>query len=155
MHNAMHKTSRGALVLDTAESSRRSRILKASLQTSLPPMELNSIDGARPTGSVEASTSQSSSMRLTTADVVKDALVRCHGTLKAAAITLGMDQGQLTRELQTGDFKLKKLDVHPETQAFVSVALHEAFGASDPKARVRRLIREARARLDELAEVVA
>lgn len=86
--------------------------------------------------------------------VVKDALIRHYGSLKAAAITMRIDQGQLTRDLQNGDFKLKKLDGDDEAKAFVATALHEAFGSADPKARVMRLIRDGRRILDELAEAL-
>ncbi len=68
-------------------------------------------------------------------------------------MTPPMDQGQLTRELQTGDFKFEKLDrLDDAGKAYVADALHRACGDVDPKAEARRLIREARQRLDELLE---
>ena len=85
--------------------------------------------------------------------VLKDALQRHYGSLKAAAITLEMDQGQLTRELQTGAFKVRRLDRDQEARVFVLQVLHEEFGADNPQARTRRLIREARHLLDELEAV--
>jgi len=118
------------------------------------------IDGVRPTPAKATLRDQSSSIDANAQSigmtaVVKDALIRHYGSLKAAAITFGMDQGQLTRELQSGDFKFRRLDQDEAAKACVARALYEAFGHMDPKAQARRLIREARARLDELAEVVA
>lgn len=125
-----------------------------SVQGHLPPMECNSIDGVRPQMAKATLDRQSLSLAMTA--VVRDALIRHYGSLKAAAITFQMDPGQLTRELQSGDFKmLKKLDGDNEAKAFVSAALHEAFSDVDPKARTRRMLRELRQRLDELAEMVA
>ena len=121
-----------------------------------PSSPVKSIDDVRPRQAKATLGSQSKSIRLTA--IVKDALQLHYGSLKAAALSMTphMDQGQLTRELQTGDFKLEKLDRLDETgKAFISKALHEAYGNPDPKAIARRLIREARARLDELAEVVS
>jgi len=109
---------------------------------------------AGPSPSVETAAVPSSSI----AGVVKDALQRHYGTLKGAALSMKprMDPSQLSRELESGDFKLEKLDRLDDIgKAFVSKALHDAFGDPDPKAIARRLIREARTRLDELAEVVA
>lgn len=126
----------------------------------------NSIDAVRPRAakatlpgqpqSTANPDGQPSSVRLTA--IVKNALQRHYGTLKGAAYSMAppMDPAQLTRELQTGDFKLEKLErLDADGQAFVAATLHEAFGDVDPKTQARRLIREARARLDELAEVVA
>jgi hypothetical protein len=89
--------------------------------------------------------------------VVKDALLRHYGSFKAAAISMGdMDQGQLARELESGKFKLERLELcDDDAKAFVCRALDEAFSRSDPRKRVQRLIREARRTLDELAEAVA
>jgi hypothetical protein len=113
----------------------------------------NSIDGVRPQMVKADLDRQSLSIAMTT--VVKDALIRHYGSLKAAAISLRMDQGQLSRELDSGDFKFKRLDGDSDAKAFIACALHEAYGRVDPKARALRLIREGRRLLDELAEVVA
>lgn len=123
-----------------------------SLQTSLPPMALNTVDRDRPIAPATDARRQSSSIALTA--VVKDALMRHYGSLKAAAISLGYDQGQLTRDLQSGDFKVRRLEVDEAAKAFVACALAEAYTV-DPKAVQRRLLREARQKLDDLAELIA
>lgn len=87
--------------------------------------------------------------------VVKDALIRHYGSLKAAAISMRMDQGQLTRELQSGDFKLKKLEGDEDAKGCVSTALYDAFGHGDSHAKLQRLIRETRLKLDQLDELAA
>jgi len=89
--------------------------------------------------------------------IVKDALLRHYGSFKAAAYFMGeMDQGQLTRDLDSGKFKFERLELCDlAAKASVCRALAEAFGNTDPKARVHRLIRQIRRDLDELAEAVA
>lgn len=86
----------------------------------------------------------------------KAALIRHFGTLKAAAITMGnIDASQLSRDLDTGKFKSERLDLlDAEANAFISTAVADALADRDPKARVRRLIREGRRILDELAEAL-
>lgn len=115
--------------------------------------QVNSLDDVRPVPAKAGLTRQAVSIALTA--VVKDALQRHYGSLKAAAISLGIDPGQLTRELTSGAFKFERLErADAEAQAFVVRCLHEAFADADPKAQARRLIREGRRVLDELAEVV-
>ena len=97
---------------------------------------------------------RSPSLSIASCAVIKDALVRHYGSLKAAAITLTYDASQLTRDLDRGDFKLQRLDRDEEARAFVITALHDAFGSADPKARVQRLNRAGRPSLDELAEAL-
>ena len=123
----------------------------AIVQTPLPPMAVKRLDA--PGLSVPSSQARSIAMSM----VVKDALLRHYGSFKAAAISMGeMDQGQLTRDLDSGKFKFERLELcDPDAKAFVCRALAEAFSASDPKARIIRLIRESRRLLDELAEAVA
>jgi hypothetical protein len=88
--------------------------------------------------------------------VVKDALLRHYGSVKAAAISLAIDPSLLIRELETGKFRLERLEgCDLEAKAYVCRALAEAFSDANPQARVRRLIRESRRILDELAEAVA
>lgn len=97
------------------------------------------------------------SARLVWSAVLKDALLRHYGSLKAAAISMGnYDASQLIRDLDTGKFKQERLELCDDAaKAFIAAALFEAFSRTDPKARVLRLIRESRRLLDELAEAVA
>jgi hypothetical protein len=87
--------------------------------------------------------------------IVKDALLRHYGTLKAAAITMGdMDQAQLTRDLDSGKFKFERLEMCDLlAKAAVCRALDEHFGNTGPKARVKQLIRKIRRDLEELDEL--
>jgi hypothetical protein len=87
----------------------------------------------------------------------KDALIRHFGSLKAAAISMGnYDASQLSRDLDGGKFRAERLDLlTAEDHASISTAVADALANRDPKARVRRLIREGRRILDELAEAVA
>lgn len=88
--------------------------------------------------------------------VMKDALVRHYGSLKAAAISMGnYDASQLIRDLDTGKFKQERIELCDDAaKAFIAAALFEAFARTDPKARVLRLIRESRRILDELTDAV-
>jgi hypothetical protein len=118
-------------------------------------MRSNSLDTVRTTPLKASLDGQSSSVPTST--IVKDALMRHYGSLKAAALSMTprMDEGQLSRELKSGDFKLEKLDrLDGSGRAFVAEAMHKACGDVDPKAVARQLIRELRQRLDALAEVV-
>jgi hypothetical protein len=116
-------------------------------------MPLKSIDDVELHPAKAALRGQSRSIALTS--VVKDALQRHYGSLKAAAISMGqMDQGQLTRELETGKFRFERLELcDDEAKAFIAAALYEVFGQlDDPKVRARRLMREMRQRLDEFEQ---
>lgn len=135
------------------------------VQTPLPPMAVKRVDADEPR---PATVDQAEQRRSTTgyggqapsiamSMVVKDALLRHYGSFKAAAISMGeMDQGQLTRDLDSGKFKFERLELcDVDAKAFICRALADAFGNTDPKARVQRLIRQVRRDLDELAEAVA
>jgi hypothetical protein len=134
-------------------------------QTALPPMAVKSLDereGVRthidrgePAAAAAGYGGQARSIAMSM--VVKDALLRHYGSFKAAAISMGeMDQGQLTRDLDSGKFKFERLELcDVAAKAYVCRALAEAFGNTDPKARVQRLLRELHRALDELAEAVA
>lgn len=125
----------------------------SSVRRPEPSTPVNSLDGVRTRQLRHGEADQPSSIALT--GVVKDAMQRHYGSLKAAAISLRMDEGQLSRELKSGDFKLEKLErADDDAKAYIAKALHDACGECDPKARARRLIRDVRARLDDLAEAV-
>lgn len=89
----------------------------------------------------------------TFADVVTSALVRHYGSVKATAISLGVDPSLMKREFEAGKFaRLEAADL--DAKASVADALHDTYGPSDPRARARRLLHQTRAMLDELAEVI-
>lgn len=92
--------------------------------------------------------------------VVAAAVVKHYGSVKAAAISLSepgkeLDPSLMMRELKEGKFARLDAKADSETKAFIAEELKKAFPAQDPKAQAQRLIRETRAKLDELAEVVA
>jgi len=136
-----------------------------SVQAPLPPMAVKRVDPGEPRSTtVDQAEPRSTStgfggqaQSIAMSMIVKDALLRHYGSFKAAAFYMGeMDQGQLTRDLDSGKFKFERLELCDlAAKASVCRALAEAFGNSDPKARVHRLIRQIRRDLDELAEAVA
>lgn len=77
--------------------------------------------------------------------VVKDAVVRHYGSVKAAAISLGVDPSLMMREFDAG--KLGRLEADAEARASVVDALHAAFGRSDPKGYAIRALSDIRERL--------
>lgn len=102
--------------------------------------------------------SQSLSNEMT--GLVRDALVRHFGSLKAAAIEMGMDQGQLTREMDAGKLNLARLTKCGPAflLKFGQLMVEHAQPLSTPKARVRhqlRLIRESLAEIDQYLEHIA
>jgi len=131
----------------------------------LPPMEIkaveperSAIERARHAVTTAVPVPQSSSTpghapSIAMGAVVKDVLIRQCGTLKAAAIELGMDLGQLSRDLDSGDFKFKRLDGHEVLKVAIARAMYGVYGDDDPKARKRRVIRRLREGLEELAEI--
>jgi len=88
--------------------------------------------------------------------VLKDAFIRHYGSLKATAITLEMDNSQLTRDLDHGSFNLKRLDkCDADAKAFIMAALHDEYASTDPKIRIQRRINDLRRAIDALAEELA
>jgi len=114
-------------------------------------MEIKRLDAGELTG--YGGQPQSNAMTM----IVKDALLRHYGSFKAAAYHMGqMDQGQLTRDLDSGKFKFERLELCDlAAKAAVCRALAEHFGHTDPKARIQRLLRELRRAVEEVAEAVA
>ena len=92
--------------------------------------------------------------RLAWSAVLKDALDRHYGSLKAAAYAMGeYDPSQLSRDLDTGKFKQARLELcDDQAKAAIALALYRAFGESSPAARRRRLLRTLRRAIDELEE---
>jgi hypothetical protein len=118
-------------------------------------MEVKRPDGVEPRPTTESYGGQARSIAMTM--IVKDALLRHYGSFKAAAYEMGeMDQGQLCRDLDSGKFKFERLELCDlAAKASVCRALAEAFGNTDPKARVQRLLRELRRAVEDVAEAVA
>jgi len=118
-------------------------------------MAVKRVDEAEPRSTTDGYGGQARSIAMSM--IVKDALLRHYGSFKAAAYYMGeMDQGQLTRDLDSGKFKFERLELCDLAgKAAVTKALHEYFGNTDPKARVQRLLRELRRAVEELAEAVA
>ena len=89
-------------------------------------------------------------------DVAGDAIRATSGNARAAAIDLAVHEGHLSRQLKDGTIRLEQLEIlGAGFAAAFGAELVERFGPSDPKARVRRLIREGRRILDELDDAVA
>jgi len=122
-------------------------------QLSMPPQPLEHV-GPPMTAPPAARPHQSIPMMA----VVKDALARHFGSLKAAAIELAIDQSQLSRDLESGDFKMRRLEAsdHAHRRRWkrqIALGMYQTFGGDDPQSRRRRVIRSLRQGLDELAEI--
>lgn len=130
--------------------------MRHTVTTAALSTEVKTLDRVRPQMAKAVLPVNASQSAMTA--VVKDALIRHYGSLKAAAITMGeMDQGQLTRELDSGKLNLARLELLDDAgKAEVVRRLHEAFIAAleSPTARAHRVIQEARQKLDELDEFV-
>jgi len=133
-----------------------SNVMPNSVRHPVSSVPVQTLDGLRPTPAKATLDRPVRSIAMTT--VVKDALAVHYGKLEVAAREMGdMDPSQLSRELQNGKFRFERLDqLDAAGKAAVSNALQVAFGKpDDPKARARRLIAEAKARLDQLIEEIA
>ena len=132
--------------------------MSATVPTPHGSVEVPSLDvGRRRMVKAGEPVQSSPAARLVWSAVIKDALDRHYGSLKAAAFAMGeYDPSQLTRDLDTGKFKQERLELcDGDAQAAIARALHAEFGNADPKARVLRLIRRIRRDLDDLAEACA
>jgi hypothetical protein len=122
---------------------------------------VGSLDNIRPT-QVKAGlhpTFQSDSVRtsdgLGLGDVIRDAVLKHYGSVKAAAISLGnVDPSLMQREFEAGKFgRLNEADA--AAKAAISEALYQVFGRlEDPKACARRAIREIEERVNTLRQFV-
>src|SRR5215216_4816083 len=91
--------------------------------------EVNSIDGVQ-TRMLKASPSESTAVHdgpsLWT-EAIRDGLIEACGSLKAAAITMEMDASQLSRDLPSGAFQLKRLEkLSAQEKAIVVKRLSQA-----------------------------
>jgi hypothetical protein len=85
-----------------------------------------------------------------------EAIRRTHGKALVAADVVGISESQLGRLVNDGDLKLKQLEaLGPETLAVLGRELLDTYGPlATPKARAKARIRDARAILDELDQVL-
>lgn len=112
---------------------------------------VRSLDNIRPNAAKAVLSSDR--VGLSFGDVMTRAVVQHYGSVKAAAISLRVDPSLMMREFEAGKFaRLEAAD--SDAKAFISDALHQTYGPSDPRARAQRLINQTRAMLDELAEVI-
>lgn len=87
-------------------------------------------------------------------DVVAEALRRATSQ-KAAALEIAISEGRLSHKLKDGSLTVAQLE---ELGAIFGMRLgetcREMYGTEDPQERIRRAIREARQKIDELAEAL-
>lgn len=82
--------------------------------------------------------------------LIKDAVIKHYGSVKAAAISLNVDPSLMVREFEAG--KIARLEqADPQVKAAIAGALFEAFGQlEDPKARTKRLATDVIAAMHEI-----
>lgn len=111
--------------------------------------EVQALDGIRPKPAKVTLPVHDSPTGLS--KVVRAGLLKACGSMKAAAITMGIDQSQLNRELDEGTFKLKWLEKLSDSERAVIVEeLHAEFASLlNPKGQILRALDdiEMRARL--------
>lgn len=88
--------------------------------------------------------------------IVRDALVRHFGSLKAAAIEMDIDQGQLTRELDAGKLNLTRLQRCGAAflVKFGALMVEHMQPLSSPKVRGFQLLREIEQRVNEVRQLL-
>ncbi len=121
--------------------------MPATLATARASDPVRSADVARP---------PSDRVGLPFRQVMRDALIRFYGSVKATAFALGqVDPSLMQREFERGLFERFDQYATPAAKAYVAAALTEAYGPlHDPKARAKQLIRAMREELDELDQFV-
>lgn len=112
---------------------------------------VRSLDNIRPPA-LKADTKRSDGRTVT--QIMSAAVIKHYGSVKAAAISLRVDPSLMQREFDAGKFG-RLDDADEETKAAIAEALKTAFPGSDPKAIARRMLREARQRIDEAMEQIA
>lgn len=88
--------------------------------------------------------------------IVSDVIQRV-SSQKAAALDMGIDQGQLSRQLQTGHLTIERLEkLGPGYAAELGAHLTQTYGSEreSPKAYARRLVQQIEACLLELKQFV-
>lgn len=86
-------------------------------------------------------------------DLAAETIRTVSGNARAAAIDLQIHEAHLSRQLKDGSLTLARLEVlGPTFAAKFGQALVEQFGTAleTPQARIRRMTREMRQRLDEI-----
>lgn len=133
--------------------------MASTLTKPTPSDPVRSLDHVRPTPAKAGLPSDR--VGPTYRSVVKAAVIQHYGSVKEAAYQLGEGAGQppldpslMMREFAEGKFGRFDASADDAAKATVASALHAAFGDTDPKARVQRLIRQSRQILDELQEAV-
>lgn len=128
--------------------------MATTVATARRSSELNPLDAVRPQ-MAKASTAVNASQSAMT-DVVRHGLIRACGSLKAAAIEMDIDQGQLTRDLQSGKFNFERLErLGVEQKAIVIACLHEEYRPlQSPESHARRVLRQAMALLGEIEQFI-
>lgn len=110
------------------------------------------LDNIRPT----AAKAVLSSDRRSVGGVFKSAVVKHYGSVKAAAISLGnVDPSLMMREFAASKFG--RFDEHADdaAKADVSAIVYRALGQSDPKAEIRRALKEAKDRIEDVMERIS
>lgn len=111
---------------------------------------VRTLDNLRPTQA--KAVLRSDHIGLAIGDVIKDAVVKHYGSVKAAAISLRVDPSLMIREFDAG--KIARLEQADDAaKAAVAQALFTAYGQiDDPKTRI---LREAQKAIEILREVIA
>src|SRR6185369_12438766 len=113
--------------------------------------EVQSLDGIRPVMAKAVQPSPTAG-----SDAVRRALVKACGSMKAAAISMGIDQSQLNRELDSERFNLVRVNALDlsERAKFYQQMHQEHEPLDTPQVRAMRLLAEVRRLFDELEQVV-
>lgn len=123
--------------------------MNSTVATARPSDPVRNLDTIRPTQA--RAVLRSDHIGLALGVVIKDAVVKHYGSVKAAAISLNnVDPSLMMRELEAG--KIGRLEQADDAaKAAIAAALFDAYGQlEDPKARARRALREVEARIREV-----
>lgn len=116
--------------------------------------EVQTLDDVRPQMAKVEHASPTRSIEWT--DTVKDALIRRFGSLKAAAIAMGMDQSQMCRDIDSGKLNIERLQRTDAQFALIfgHLLIERAQPLTTPRAQFLDLCRQRR-KIDEQIEQYA
>lgn len=125
----------------------------AATEQSDPVRSLDNVRTAPVKAGIASDSIRQSSDRIVRSmnDVKREAVIGYFGSVKAAAIALGVDASQMQREFKAGNFERVERLEDKGPMAAIAAAMQAEYGdTTSPEARARRILRAVTVGLQEL-----